>query len=195
MEASGESSIYSSKYLTSYESIKMSFCKKSNKLVEASNFLAWKKRTNLNLIENEVMDHIKGSITKPPKEDTQALAKFMKGEVRALRIPIESIKDPLIPYLSKLDISKEIYDKLVELFSVSTTGEIISLRQELHKLKISKEEEIASYLTKISEIRNQLQDLGEIMSDKEMTIVVLNALQEEWSNFTLYLWEEEATPF
>ena len=60
----------------------MYFYKESNKLVGAVNFLAWKKRTDLNLIENEVMDHIKGSITQPPKEDTQAHAIFMKGEVR-----------------------------------------------------------------------------------------------------------------
>lgn len=41
----------------------MSFYNESNKLVGSANFLAWKKRTDLNLIENEVMDHIKGSIT------------------------------------------------------------------------------------------------------------------------------------
>ena len=75
------------------------------------------------------MEHVKGSFTKPRKEDAQALAKYMKGEVRAQRILIESIKDPLIPYVSKLKTSKEIYDKLVELYSVSTIGEVISLRQ------------------------------------------------------------------
>jgi len=61
----------------------MYFSKESNKLVGDSNFLAWKKITDLNLIENEVMHHIKGSITHPTKEDTQEHARFMKGEVRA----------------------------------------------------------------------------------------------------------------
>ena len=106
----------------------MSFCKESNKLVGASNYFAWKKRTDLNLIENEVMDHVKGSISKLTKEDPQALAKFMKREVRAQRILIESIKDPLIAYVSKLKTSREIYDKLAKLYSVSIVGEVISLR-------------------------------------------------------------------
>ena len=74
----------------------------------------------------------------------------MKGEVRARSILIESIKDPLIPYVSKLETSKEIYDKLVELFSVSTAGEVISLRQKIYKMKISKEEGITSYFMRIS---------------------------------------------
>jgi len=67
---------------------KMSFCKERNKLVRASNYLAWKKRTYLNLIENEVMEHVKGSITKPRKEDTQGFVKYMKGEIIDQRILI-----------------------------------------------------------------------------------------------------------
>lgn len=48
------------------------------------------------------MEHVKGSITKPIKEDAKSLAKYMKWEVRAQSILIESIKDPLIPYVYKL---------------------------------------------------------------------------------------------
>ena len=36
-------------------------------------------------------------------------------EVKAQRILVKSIKGPLIRYVSKLETSKEIYDKLVEL--------------------------------------------------------------------------------
>ena len=74
---------------------------------------------------------------------------------------------------------------MVELYTLSTAGEAISLRQELYRMKMSKEEGIASYFMKIYEIKDQLQDLGEVMSDREMTRVVLNALTEEWGNFML----------
>ena len=33
---------------------------------------------------------------------------------------------------------------------------------------------------RVSEIRDQIQELGEIISNKEMTIIVLNALPKEW---------------
>ena len=91
----------------------MTYCKESNKLVGSSNFSAWKKRTDLSLIEDEVMDCIEGSTIQPPKEDAPSHAKYMKGEIRAQRILIESIKDSLIPYVSKLKSAKEIYKKLV----------------------------------------------------------------------------------
>ena len=157
----------------------MTYCKESNKLVGSSNFSAWKKMTDLNLIEAEVMGYIEGSTIKPSKEDALAHAKYMKGERRAQRILIESIKDSLIPYVSKLETAKEIYEKLVELFSVSIAGEAISLKQELYKMKLSREEGITSYIMRISKIRDQLQELGEVMSNSEMIIVVLNALPEE----------------
>ena len=57
----------------------MPYCKESNKLVGSSNFSVWKKRRDLNLIENKVMDYIEGSTVQPPKEDAPAYAKYMKG--------------------------------------------------------------------------------------------------------------------
>jgi len=54
--------------MSSFEHIKMSFCKESNKLVGTANFLAWKKRIDLPLKEIELLDNVKGSITIPAKE-------------------------------------------------------------------------------------------------------------------------------
>ena len=167
----------------------MSFFQESNKLVVTNNFLAWRKRTDLLLKENELLEQVKGNINIPAKEQTQALAKYNKDDTRAQRILIESIKDSLIPYVSKFETSKEIYDKLVDLFSVSTTRKVISLRNELYKMNITKEG-ITPYM-KISKMRDQLQELGEA----EMTTVVLNCLPEECGKFTssIYAKKEETT--
>lgn len=47
---------------------------------------------------------------------------------------------------------------------------------------------------KISDMRDQLQELGEFMSDKEMTTMVLNALLEEWGNFTSSIYTKKELP-
>ena len=130
------------------------------------------------------MSYIKGSTIQPSKEDIQAYTKYMKGDVRARRILIESIQDSLIPSVSNLESSKEIYDKLVELFSKGSAGEIISPRQKLYKLIMSRKEGIIPYLVDIFAIRDQLQKLGEVMSDREILTVVQNDLPKEWSIFT-----------
>ena len=69
------------------------------------------------------------------------------------------------------------------------------MRNELYKMKISKEEGKARYFMNVSEMRDQLQELGEVMLDREMTTVVLNALPEEWGNSTSSIYaKKEATP-
>jgi len=50
-------------------------------------------------------------------------------------------------------------------------------------MKVTNEEGITSYLMRVSQIRDQLQELGEIMSDKEMATMVINALPDEWGKF------------
>ena len=43
-------------------------------------------------------------------------------------------------------------------------------------------------------MRDQLQEFGEVMSNRKMTTVVLNALREEWGNFTSSIYDKkEAT--
>ena len=82
------------------------------------------------------------------------------------------------------------------MFFVSIVGVLISLRTKIYKRKVSKEEGIASYIMRVSQIRDQLQELGEIMPDKKITTIVLNALPEEWGNFTSSIFgKKEATPF
>jgi len=92
--------------------------KEDQTLVGASNFLAWKNRTDIVLEVNEIIDHVHGKVSKPSEE--RALSKYMKKDLKAQKILKESIKDSLISYVTKLETSKEIYDKLEEIFSRST---------------------------------------------------------------------------
>ena len=61
-------------------------------------------------------------------------------------------------------------------------------------MNISKEG-ISPYFMKISKMRDQLQGPGEFISDREMKIVVLNSLPEDWGNNTSSIYaKKEATP-
>jgi len=85
-----------------------------------------------------------------------------------------------------LQTSKGIYDKLVDLFSENMVRKITSLRSDLYKLGASKDEEISTCLTKAFQIRDQLQDLGEMIYDKELITIVLIALIDEQGNLGSY---------
>ena len=109
----------------------MSCFKENQKLVGSSIFLAWKRRIDIVLEVNEVIDHVHGKVSMPSKE--QALSEYMERDLMAQNILKELIKDPLISYVAKLETSKEIYDKMIKLFFKSTIEKIISLRSNLYK--------------------------------------------------------------
>jgi len=50
--------------------------------------------------------------------------------------------------------SKAMYDKLVKLYSISTQGQNISLRNKLYRIRKAKNEDMATYVMKISQIRD-----------------------------------------
>jgi hypothetical protein len=83
--------------------------KSENKLDGASNFRAWKTRIDLILTKNKVLDIVKGKIVEPEfeegkeKEPQNVMEKFKDGDINAMSIIVDSIKDHLIPYISHLD--------------------------------------------------------------------------------------------
>ena len=158
--------------------------KSENKLDRASNFIAWKTRIDLILVKNKVLDIMKGKIVEPEFEkgkekelqNVAIMEKFKDSDINAMSIIVESIKDHLIPYISHLDLSKNMYDALTNLFSVRNIGQVMSLKNELRDMKMNDDDNITSYFVRISQLRDQLQDIEEIISEKELVNIVLNGL-------------------
>jgi hypothetical protein len=165
--------------------------KSENKLEGASNFKAWKTRIDLILSKNKVLDIVKGKIVKPEfkegeekePQNVAAMEKFKDVDINAMSIIVDSIKDHLIPYISHLDSSKKMYDSLINLFSVRNIGQVMSLKNELHDMKMNDDDSITSYFVRISQLRDQIQAIEKITSEKELVNIVLNGLPKTWDAF------------
>jgi hypothetical protein len=165
--------------------------KSENKLDRASNFRAWNTRIDLILAKNKVLDIVKGKIVEPKFEEGKekklqnvaVMEKFRDSDINAMSIIVDSIKDHLIPYISHLDSSKKMYDALTNLFSVRNIGQVMSLKNELCDMKMNDDDSIASYFVRISKLRDQLQAIEEIISEKELVNIVLNGLPKTWDAF------------
>jgi hypothetical protein len=165
--------------------------KSENKLDGASNFRASKTRMDLILAKNKVLDIVKGKIVKPKFEEGEekepqnvaAMEKFQDVDINAMSIIVDSIKHHLIPYISHLDSSKKMYDSLTNLFSVRNIGQVMSPKNELRNMKMNDDDNITSYFVRISQLRDQLQDIEEITSEKELVNIILNGLSKTWDAF------------
>jgi hypothetical protein len=75
------------------------------------------------------------------------------------------------------------YDALTNLFSVRNIGQVMSLKNELRDMKMNDDDSITSYFVRISQLRDQLQAIEEITSEKELVNIVLNGLPKTWDAF------------
>jgi hypothetical protein len=126
--------------------------KSENKLEGDSNFISWKKRIELIISKNKLLDIVKGKIVEPQFEEGKekepqniaVMEKFKDNDINAMSIIVDSVKYHLIPYISHLDSSKKMYDALTNLFSVKNIGQVMSLKNELHDMKMNDGERITS---------------------------------------------------
>jgi hypothetical protein len=76
------------------------------------------------------------------------------------------------------------YDSLSNQFTVRNIGKVMSLKNELRNMKMNDDDNITSYLVRISQLRYQLQSIEEIISEKELVNIVLNGLPKTWDAFS-----------
>ena len=84
---------------------------------------------------------MRGNIVEPPSNaPTATKNKWKTDEVKIKKIIRDSIDKHLVAYISKLNTSKEIYDRLVSLFKVNNANQVLFLRNKLREIKKGKDE-------------------------------------------------------
>ena len=90
-----------------------------DKIREKADYHGWKMSIDLTLEDQGVLDHVKGSIVEPPSNAPAAARNNGKTrEVQTKKIIRDSIDKHLVAYISNLNTSKEMYDRLVSLFKI-----------------------------------------------------------------------------
>ena len=119
----------------------------------------------------------------PLPDDATQHATWSKSDVKAPKILMDPVKNHLVSHMAKAEITKEMFDSLKKLFERDSTNRSIALRTQLHTIKMHISETIASYFTRISELRDQLGDIGETVLDRELSTYILRGLPDSWESF------------
>jgi hypothetical protein len=166
-----------------------------DKLREKADYHGWKMSIDLTLEDQGVLDHVRGNIVEPPSNASAAAwNKWKNGEVKTKKIIRDSIDKRLVAYISDLDTSKEIYDRLVSLFKVNDANQVLFLRNKLREIKKGKDESMQAYFLRITEIKNDLLSIGETITDREMALTTLGGLPSEWYVFRTTLLNNNVIP-
>ena len=69
------------------------------------------------------------------------------------KIIVDSITDHIVPQVSSLKTSKEMFDSLTKIFEWKNINQNMTLRKQLKNVKIQNAETIQSYFTRVSQIK------------------------------------------
>ena len=72
----------------------------------------------------------------------------------------------MIPYISNINSTQEMYEALSKLFTIKKIAQIASLKNELRIVKMMKDDIVSSYFITISIIRDELQAIDEVITEK-----------------------------
>ena len=160
-----------------------------DRLDGVGNFVPWKARILLVLEENELWDEVvktntANPIVIPASVDAVALAAFNEKNIKGRRIILDAVEDHVIPQISSKTRAYEMLDALTSLFQSSNENRKMVLREKLKCVKMAKAEGVTSYLTRISQVRDELATVGEVVSGTELVRTVVNGVAKPWQ----FLW-------
>jgi hypothetical protein len=147
----------------------------------ASNFCPWRERIGLVLEENGLLEIVEGKVATPT--DAVQLVSHKKKNVKARRIIVNGVKDHNIPHLSGKNIAKDMWEALLKLYQSDNQSRQMLLREKLRSTKMAKGELVVTYLTKFTQIRDELAVVGEAVDKTKLVRTALNGFTKKWEVF------------
>ena len=75
------------------------------------------------------------------------------------------------------------FDVLINMFEGKNINKRMTLRNQLKGVKMQKAETMQSYFSKVSQIKEQLEAIGDMVEEAEVAMTILNGLPREWDPF------------
>ena len=75
------------------------------------------------------------------------------------------------------------FDALTNMFEGKNINMRMTLRNQLKDVNIQKEETMRSYFSRVSQIKEQLEAIGDMVEESEVVMTTLNVLPREWDSF------------
>jgi hypothetical protein len=164
-----------------------------DRLEGASNYLQWKVRITAVLNENKLWSYV-STVVPVPVHNPIALDLHEVKEARAQRILLDGVKDHLIPHLVEKKTDKEMWDALIKLYQSDNQNQKMALRDKLHAIKMARGEGVTSYLTRLTQVRDELAAVGDIIPEEELVCIALNGFGKHWDVFVKCVVGREKMP-
>lgn len=176
-------------YLQSKEGLERNMEGTQIKLVGANNWNVWKFQTMILLRGQGLMGVDDGSIAKPEIGKVEAINAWETKDAKAQTILVTRMTEEVMLHILTCNNSTEMWRKLSSVYEQKTETSILIIQQRIFQYTYEEGIDMASFLSKIQEVHNQLKQMGEQVSEKFIiTKVLISSLPEEYKYF-VSAWE------
>jgi hypothetical protein len=103
--------------------------------------------------------------------------------IKAKRIIADSMKYHLIPQVYYKNTEKYMLDSLTRMYEGRSINRKMNLRTQLKNTKIQKGETVQEYFSRIYQLKEQLEEIGDNLYEYELVMTTLNGLTRPWDSF------------
>jgi hypothetical protein len=130
----------------------------------ASNFNPWKSKLLVTLEEYDLLDVTTKTLPTTSIDIEKNIRK--EEDVKARKLIIYSVRYHLLPHIANLKTSYDMYKALKGMFENDNHLRYLTLKSQLQRTKMMKGYTVALFFMKLSKIKEQIETIGEIMSDR-----------------------------
>jgi hypothetical protein len=118
-----------------------------------------------------------------PSSDPIALDVHEVREAKTQRIILDRVKDHLIPHLAEKKTTNGMWVALKGFYEAKNENHKMALWDKLHGARMVKGESVATYLTWVAQVKDELAVVGEVILDLELVQISLKGFTKEWEVF------------
>ena len=110
---------------------------------------------------------------------------------------MEGVRDALIPHIAEKATTHEMWGTLKNLYEAKNESMKMALKEKLLGLKMLREESVVSYLTRVTQIKDELVVVGEIVAESKVVRIALRgvaAVSKDWEVFVKCIVARENLP-
>ena len=153
--------------------------------LDKNNYQPWKLRMRNYLIGKSLRDYVIGEeeeLELPKQNATsdelKAWRAWNEKYKKVMFLISHNVSNGMIGHLQDLNTSKDAWDTLEKLYSISNKAKKIQLKNELNNMK-KKNLSINDYMLKTKEVADALGSIGAPPDDDDLVFTVLNGLNDE----------------
>jgi len=153
----------------------------------------WKFEVTACLKSVGVYEVVNGTEIYPSAGRSDEVKEWQKKDAKAMRILSGGLSDEDHSTIRECNTSREVFTKIKSLYEVKTEANKYLLNQALHAMKFKDNQSVQSYCSELMVIIQQLEAIGEKISDATLVAKLINDLPAKFDTFRETYYIQAAT--